>query len=148
MTVRNSIDSPRRLVLLLALCTSLTYPQIYASDCCACDEKRGIPCPIKAPQQKLFGEHAQFNGVHIPEKQDHILGYGEDYCIGVMRGKKLIVRQTAGEEDENDLGYICECEADHYMAFFGMCISMADGRAPWATVEIDGVIASCKNCYL
>ncbi|MEN2498068.1 MAG: hypothetical protein MHMPM18_002393 [Marteilia pararefringens] len=68
-----------------------------------------------------------------------ILGYGKDHCINTMQGTGLIPHKKDENDESDGDGFFCKCKEGDYMAFFGMCISMADGHKPWATVEIDGV---------
>ncbi|MEN2498562.1 MAG: hypothetical protein MHMPM18_002850 [Marteilia pararefringens] len=140
MTVRYLIDSPRRFVLLLALCTSLTNPQIYASDCCACDEKRGFSCPIKAVGNASVSQFNEFNGRHIPEEQDMILGYGEDYCINTMHGIGLVPHMKDENDESDGDGFFCKCKEGDYMAFFGMCIPKPFGKDPKENTVVDGIM--------
>ncbi|MEN2496207.1 MAG: hypothetical protein MHMPM18_000758 [Marteilia pararefringens] len=145
MAARNLIDSPRRLVSLLALCTSVAYPQIYASNCCSCDEKRGFACPIRAVGNASVSEYIEFNGRHIPDEQKMVLGYGEDYCKAIMKGKELIPHIKNEEDESDDDGFFCKCNEGDYMAFFGMCMPKRNGQDPLHSKVIDGVMFGKEN---
>ncbi|MEN2498561.1 MAG: hypothetical protein MHMPM18_002849 [Marteilia pararefringens] len=64
-----------RLVLLLALCNCVTYPQIYALDCCEWSEKSGLRCEIRSPDDELMSRSSHgrimkhFNGFQVARSQ-------------------------------------------------------------------------------